>query len=448
VKKKPKKNILNIFYQRVDKLRNHKGPEGSIFRNMAKLATGVGMAKLIALLAMPLITRIYLPDHMGVLSVFTSLVVILVPLGTLRYSMALPLPKSDGVATNLAVLSFWLLILVTVLLFTVLWLFGQFIFDLLSMELMMPYWWLLPIAVFGTGLYELLMNWAVREKAFSHLAKTKVWQVIAGSAVKIGFGLLGIKPLGLLIGEIFKQAGGVIPLIINFSNKFIIYLKHVSSSRISFLFKRFGDFPKYRLPSQFLLVFSQKFPLLFFAWQFDADTTGQLGLAFLVIALPISLLGQTSGQAFYGEIAKIGRKNPVQIYNVTKNITKKLIWIGVFPSAALLFFGPQLFKIVFGDIWGEAGTFASILAIYLLFQFIYTPIANGIFNVFEKQSIVLSLNTSRMLIILAIFSAAFVYDLLPETTLLLYSLTLSLYYVVAIIIVYGLIKKNKKHQLN
>ena len=54
---------------------NSDTPASSIFRNMAMLASGTGVAKVIGIVSVPIITRIYLPEHMGVLSVFTALAV-------------------------------------------------------------------------------------------------------------------------------------------------------------------------------------------------------------------------------------------------------------------------------------------------------------------------------------------------------------------------------------
>ena len=53
---------------------NKQSHESAIFRNMMKLITGDGIARIIGLVSAPIITRIYLPEHMGVLSVFSSLI--------------------------------------------------------------------------------------------------------------------------------------------------------------------------------------------------------------------------------------------------------------------------------------------------------------------------------------------------------------------------------------
>ena len=417
---------------------------GSVFRNMAKLATGTGLANLIGFLTAPIITRIYLPEHMGVLSVFVALTALLVPIGTLRYTMAIPLPRHDGTATNLAVLSGILLLCVSVFAFFFFWMFGPVVLGVLSMEQLLPYWWLLPLAIAGTGMYELLTNWAVRERAFKPLAKTKVWQQVLGASVKIGMGLLGFKPLGLLTGQIFSQAGGVLSLLRSFSEKFSANISHVSKKRIQFLMRRYSDFPKFRLPSQFLLVISMKAPLLYFAWQFGAETTGQLGLALTILALPITLLGQTAGNAYYGEIASIGKNKADEIYKLTKSITKRLLIASIAPFLLLFFFGPSLFQFVFGEVWKEAGIYASILAVYLLAQFVYSPIGNGVLNVFERQSIVFIINLMRLLLIFGVFLISYFSSVEPVLTLTLYSGALTIQYIVAIFIVFKLIKNIKE----
>jgi O-antigen/teichoic acid export membrane protein len=417
---------------------------GSVFRNMTKLATGTGLAKLIGFLTAPVITRIYLPEHFGVLSVFVALTALLVPFGTFMYTMAIPLPRHDGSATNLAVLSTILLLCVSVFSFFFFWLLGPVILGVLSMERLLPYWWLLPIAIAGSGSYDLLKYFALRERAFNTIAKTKIWQKVLGASVKIVLGFIGLKPVGLLIGQIFTQAGGIISLLRYLSKKLSENIRHVSIKRMQFFIRRYSDFPIFRLPSQFFLVISIKAPVLYFAWQFGAETTGQLGLAFSIVAIPVSLLGQTTGKAYYGEIANIGKNKHNEIYKLTISIVKRLFIVSVGPFIALLFFGPMLFQFVFGEIWKEAGSYASILAIYLLSQFVYSPIENGILNVFEKQSTLLMINIIRLFIIVVVFFFSFVFVFNSITTVAIYSISLTIHYVIATFVVLNVINLKYK----
>ena len=112
----------------------------------------------------------------------------------------------------------------------------------------------------------------------------------------------------------------------------------------------------------------------------------------------MTLFGQTTAQAYFGEIARIGKKQPQEIYRITQSVTRKLLLISFIPFFILLFLGPWLFQFVFGEVWREAGVFASILAIDLLPQFVTSPVMN-ILNVFEKQSYYLQIGFMRLCLI-------------------------------------------------
>jgi O-antigen/teichoic acid export membrane protein len=188
-------------------------------------------------------------------------------------------------------------------------------------------------------------------------------------------------------------------------------------------------------------VFSVQAPLIFSAKLYGAETTGQIGLALAALALPMSLLGQSTGQAYYAEIANIGRKNALEIYQLTKTITKKLFLFSIPPFLVLLFGGPFLFGFVFGKPWREAGVFASILALYLVTQFVSSPLVNAL-SVFEKQSMFLQINIVRSVIILGVFGLAYLMDFSINLTMLIYSITLSIFLFYVSISVFSVIRKS------
>ena len=403
---------------------NSPGHVVSIFRNMAMLSSGVMLARVVAAASAPVITRIYQPAHMGVLSVFASLVAMIMPFMTMAYSTAIPLPKQDGMAVNLTLLCGILLLTISPLVLVFFYFFAAPVLRGLHMQMLLPYWWLLPVAIVGTGLYEIMSSWAVRDKNFKALANTQVRQSTIGAVAKIGLGLLGLKPLGLLIGQILLQSSGWMMLFRKFRQGHPGLARHLSIRRMVFLLRSYADFPKFRMPSQFLLSFSAKAPLLFFAWHYGSEATGQFGLALMLMALPMALLGSTVGQAYYAEIASVGRKRPEAIYKITRSITHKLFWMSVLPFLILLFLSPWLFQLVFGVVWRPAGVFTSILAVYLLTQFVSNPIVSAL-NVFGKQNFFLLMNVLRVICIVVPFLLGYLLNLAQTTTLVLYSLSMS-----------------------
>lgn len=409
---------------------------------MLTLATGSGIGKIFGLVTMPVITRIYSPEDIGVLSVFVAMASILGAFGTLRYSVAIPLPKTDGLALNIITVCFMFLLLNTSITAVMLWFAKTPLLSLLSMQVLEPFWWLLPVVLFGMGLYEILNGWATREKEFKIISKTQIWQALLNAGSKIVLGLYGFKPIGLLIGHTISQIGGFLILTKLVLKKF--NRKHIRTYRLLFVIKRYRDLPTYRLLSQFLLIFSVQAPLLFSSLLYGKEVVGQIGFALNMLAVPFVLLGNTTGQAFYAEISKIGRKQPKKIFRLTKKVVSKLLIFSLPPFLLLAFFGPLLFKVVFGEKWEVSGEYSQVFAIYLLMQFVSSPIVN-ILNVFGRQGLFLYINVIRVCIVLIVFFLAYSYQLNEKIAMLFYSVFLSGHYLLTLCVVMILVKKEVKN---
>lgn len=408
------------------------GASAKVFTGMATLAVGNGLARIVGLAAIPILTRIYSPEHFGVLSVFSALLLLLTPLMTLRYELAIPLPRRDSTAMTMVGLSACLLLVMTLTAGILLWTAGPTLLAVTSLEVLIPYRWVLLVALFSAGLYEVLLIWAVRRRAYPAIARTQLQQSAVGSIAKIALGLLGVKPLGLLGGQVLGAGAGTITLVRMFRADVARYRRHVTLSRIGFMLRHYRSFPAYRLPSQLLQIFSSQAPLLLAAAIYDARTTGQLGLAMMTLALPMNLLGHSTSKAYYAEIASIGRKHPADIRNVTHSVIKRLLLLALAPAVLLLIYGERLFVFAFGAEWSAAGEMASILAIYLLFQFMHAP-ASHLLSVFDGQRLLLMLNVQRAVLTLACFAAGNWLDLPINSVLMVYAITLSVQYLFSLL---------------
>lgn len=419
--------IVNRFQQRL-----FGGESGNVFRGMLVLATGTGIARLIGVAAIPILTRIYSPEDFGVLAVFTAIVMILAPIVTLRYCLALPLPRHDATALNLLVLSAGLMLLLSALIALLLWGFGDTVLPLLSMEVLTPWWWLIAIGILAAASYELLTYWATRLRAYRIIARTNVWQSAAGSIVKIVLGLLSLQPAGLLIGQVVAKGGGIGVLLRGFWAAFRANLHQVTLSRIRIIAWRYRDLPVYRVPSQVLMVFAVQAPVLFIAFLYDAQITGQFSLAMMALTLPVSLLGRSTAKAFYAEASRLGPKRPQAIDSMLRDVLMKLAFVAIGPTVVLLFLGQILFEFVFGENWLVAGAFAQSLAIFLFFQFLQAPVAH-VFYIFDGQRALLMLNLQRVILILALFGIAYWFDWEAAFLVWFYALGLAAHYALSTI---------------
>lgn len=403
------------------------GSSSNVFKGMATLALGNGLARIVGLGAIPVLTRLYSPEDFGILSIFTALLLIFTPLMTLRYELAVPLPRCDGTAMNLMALSALMIAITSALMSLTLWLAGPMLLTLSSMEALIPYRWMLAVALFSAGLYEVLLIWAIRRRAYPAIARTQLQQSVVGSIAKVALGVLSANPLGLLIGQVLGAGAGTTRLVRTFWNDLQTYRRYVRWSRLTLLFQHYRSFPSYRMPSQLLQIFSSQAPLLLTAAMYDARVTGQLGLALMTLALPMNLLGHTTSKAYYAEIAALGRKRPDEIRRVTYSVIKRLLLLSLAPALVLLVVGEPLFAFAFGREWALAGELASMLALYLFFQFMHAP-ASHLLTVFEGQRWQLMLNIQRTVLTVGCFIAGYFLELPITTVILVYALVLSAHY--------------------
>lgn len=411
------------------------------FQNILVVAGGNTTAKLIGIIATPIITRLYTPEDYGIYTVFMSVIGITGSLATLRYSITIPLAKDERIADNLLKLCFLITLGLSLLWLLIVVLFKERISGYFHTENLQHFLWLIPIVFFGQGVYEALNNWAVRNKGFKLITRTKISQGISSSVIKISFGVLKITPLGLFLGHLAQEAAGIRSI----SSKLIRnrpgFFRENSFKDIKSVAIRYKDFPLVQSWSQLLLALGAQLPVLLLGKSFDTQVVGVFGLAMSMISLPMDLIGQSVAQVYYAEISKFGKENSIKIYNLSISLIKKLFILGLFPAGLLITLGPWLFKLVFGPEWLDAGVYSQLLSFMILTRFISSPIAN-VFNVYEEQRTQLILNIVRIATVLLVFLVSAKLSFSPIYTIGLYSLSMTLYYGSLSIIVLKVIKKN------
>jgi O-antigen/teichoic acid export membrane protein len=414
------------------------GASGGVFRGMATLALGSGIGRVIGLAAIPVLTRLYTPEDFGALAVFTALVAILAPLVTLRYVLALPLPRHDGVAMNLLVLSFGLMLVFCALIALALGLWGGALLTLVSMQVLAPWWWLIALGVLGTATYEMLTMWATRKRAYRVIAQTNVTQSAAGAVVKIGLGLAAWAPLGLLVGQVVAQTGGIGRLITGFGAELRAQWHHVRASRIRKAAWRHRGFPIWRVPSQFLMVFAQQLPILLFAAYYNDRDVGYVSVVFMVLNIAVNIIGASLSRSIYGEIAHEGLgHHTVSVLTRTSWITFALC----LPiSGVLALGGPMLASVLLGPEWVTVGELLRYLAIYLPFALVAVSLST-VFNVIGVQSAYLFANLIRVAVIFASMLISINYGADLHGAFLAYIFSISAYQLFFIFFTMGLAKR-------
>lgn len=385
---------------------------------------GTLSAQILSTILSPIITRIYTPEEYGILTAYVTIIGLLA-LGAFKYEIGIVIAEDEEKAINVFALSIIVLFGYVLVITLALILLSDGFINLLNVDSIGNFKYLVPVGILLLGLYQIFRQWAYRTKDFKSIARTTITQSLSGNMIKIVLGLIGFGAPGLIIGNIAKESAGIYTLSrpIRTLNKKVLSAINISSIKQSAV--RYRDFPLFNLPTHFLSNFATKLPILYLTFSYGPEIVGLFGLANIIVRLPMRLIGSSVGDVFYSEAAHIGKSNPKRLKELSNSLIKKLIALGIIPLSILLFLGPQLFSFAFGDNWYDAGVYASIMSVMVFFMLIFAPISR-VYEVFEKQRVRLTIDVLKTILVLLTFGISWYLRLSSYLTIILYSIVMSL----------------------
>ncbi|HMO15177.1 MAG TPA: oligosaccharide flippase family protein [Pirellulaceae bacterium] len=391
-----------------------------------RLIAGTVIAQSIVVVTMPFLTRLYEPEMFGDSAFFLSIILIIGVLSCLRYELAIVLPDKDSAAANLLVACFGISLLLSLLLIPITIVSGPLVANLFKKPALTTVFWLVPLAFFIHGIFLALSYWHTRERNFAQLATAKITSSAMNSGSAFGLGKLGFASSGVLIAsQIVGQA--LASLLMFFSvcvKNWKYFMQQVRWRTMLSELTRYRKFPLIESWSTLMNVLSANLPIVLLSFYFPPAVTGFFALSQKILNIPMAFLGRAISQVFFqrASVAVLNGNLP----HVVLRTLKPLVLVSVFPFLMLMIIGPELFGVVFGDKWVEAGVFVQILAPWILLNFFYSPIS-GLISVLHIQESGFALN--MLLLITRI--ASLVYGGMQENVLLgliLFSLSGSIIY--------------------
>jgi O-antigen/teichoic acid export membrane protein len=346
---------------------------GGLLRNVLTVATGTAVAQALSMAFAPLLTRLYGPEAFGIQAVFLSMVGLLVALAPLGYQTAIVLPERDDDALSLVRLSMLCAAIVCAGAAALLLLAGRPMLRLLGAGAIAEWRLLLPVATFAAVAWNVQMQWFTRKKAFGASARLNVLVAVFGNLLKSGAGLLNPSALLLIGANILATAAGTVLACTGWNSA--SSQKHTDARRaatVRALAWQHRDFPLLRTPQDVINLLSQSLPVLLLSGYFGAAAAGQYSIAISVLGVPAALIGGSVLSVFYPRVTEAIRHGEDARTLIVKTTTA-MAWTGALPLLAVAIFGPALFRFVFGQQWGAAGTYAQWLSPWLFLQYVNKP---------------------------------------------------------------------------
>lgn len=394
-------------------------------KDVLLVVTGTGLGQFIVLLATPVITRLYSPDEFGVLGLYTAVITMLVTVASLRYELAIPLPKSEEAAIALVVLSCGVLLVASLLVGTI---SGVFSTRIWPESTFAQYWWVVPIGLLAAGFYQVLSYAVIRDRAFHLVARTRLKQSLALAGVQIVLGMIGAGAAGLLTGDIIGRAAGSGSLARETWRSHASQLRAVRWREVQDVAYRYRDFPLVSSGSAFLNIAGLQIPAVLILAFFGAESAGLFALAQRVIAVPMRLIGRSVSQVYLGEAARVWRERPDELLPLYNKVSRKLFIIGTPLILALALAAPLVFGRVFGEEWRPAGAFVLLLSPMFIGQFIVSPVSQTAM-ILERQGIQLLVDAIRLVLVILALAGSYVLNAPPWAAVLALSAATTVMYV-------------------
>lgn len=360
-------------------------PKGRVAHGIITLTSGTVAAQAITLCAMPIVTRLYTPAQIGVISLFLAFFGFWAGTLSLRYEYALLIAKDDAESHIVHRLAILLVGMMSLLGLPILW--GLHRTDALGFGLL-PGW--APFAAvpiwLGYGIFMVYRAWALRAGIVKDITHASMARSAANAVTRISLGLVSGGVPALFAAELAGAWSAMLKLARatkrHFSNS-----KPSRFSRAGLLCvaRKFLKFPVFETPSAWIDQLGLALPLPMVAMLQGPTAAGWFGLAKMMVGVPNSQIGRAVADVFQMELANaVAMGDVLRARGLFYKFMRKLALIGLLPLVAVIIFGPLLMSWVFGQAWKEAGYAAAVMAPWLYAALIVSPLSRTL-SVLQAQ---------------------------------------------------------------
>lgn len=266
------------------------------------LAGATAASQAIIIMTLPLITRIYSAEVVGVLATALSTMTMLSVVACMRYDQAIPLSSSRQGAAALVWLSFALALMTM----TGAGL-GLHLATLLSEAAAraIPYPWFIAIGAVLLSCINIFGMWATRERMINTLAVSRVVLSLSDSGLKIGLGSIAATGLVLLLAHISGILFGIGALLLLIVTRGALPLIRwrMFLIRISDAAGRYRQFFRLGLFETILTTIGMQAPIVLIAALFGTEHAALLFISLQIMRGPITLISNAVGRVYLAELS-------------------------------------------------------------------------------------------------------------------------------------------------
>lgn len=400
-------------------------------------------AQMVTLAFLPVLTRLYAPEHFGYLGIFVSVANTLLPIAAFTIPMAIVVAKSKKHAVLLSQIALLSSVILSTILLMIVFLFQQFINKQFGLPNESLLFYVLPLFVFITALAQITDYWAIRLNTFTLKSQTIFAASMLTNNTKLLLGTIYPSAFALVITSIVAPIFSFIYLFSKLRQRLqLIFSKNnVVTDKFVATLKEYKSFPLFQAPQLFLNAVSQGIPVIVLGLYFGPASAGYFIFAKLILMTPVTLISKSVGDVLFGTLSVLIRQGDhTKALNVLIRSTGILAMLGIFPLTLMSLWAEPIFSFIFGREWSGAGEYATWVAFWTFCILLNSPSLKVIIAL-NQQKLSLLVNLITLLFRLAALYVGIVYTQDAISTLVYYVLVSCLHNLVIITMAYLLLKK-------
>lgn len=351
-------------------------------KNVATLFSGSALSQVLIFLVTPLLSRLYSEELFGVYFIFLSTINILRRFTTLRFELAILLPKKQSWAINAFAVTVFFTLVTSVLILLPIIFAQKIIFQFQNIKNIASYLYLVPVTLFFSGIYEAISGWNNRLKQYKLISTGKVTLSTSTGLNQILFSQINLTNIGLILGAAIGQVLSTLVVIILSFKTLFFDLKYISIKKMKIILYKYKSIPIYNSLINIIFNISNELPTYLFTGFYSLKISGFYGMSNKLIGTPIDLLGRSIGQVFFQKASELKNQGG-SIENLLKKTYISLLKISILPFALIAFLSPFMF-VILGEQWRATGMYIFILIPYIFSNFLVQPVSS-IYTIIDKQ---------------------------------------------------------------
>ena len=344
----------------------------TIFERVAKLFSWLIIGQLIAVCTIPILTRVYNPETLGVFATYSALILIMTNATTLKLDLGIILETSTRRRIFLSLVIVIISLIIAIIIGTIFILLKLSSLAFGSVPLF--YFFIIPIHLIFLAIITVASQNLIKQQKFNKYGMIRFLIIALITPAQILF--FPLNEIGLVLGTLI--ATGLVSILSLFQafskNNFRRNTTYLYSSLTKKVIRKHQRFVTFQLPSSFIESISANILIILLTGYADLREIAFLAIIIRIVRLPMNLISSSVGEVLRERFSAYLNNREV----LRSLFVKSLLYLSMFSVlffVTLCFVAEFFIPIVLGDQWIGAHVYLYCLAPMFTLSLVCTPLS-------------------------------------------------------------------------